>query len=283
MSASSMNCPACGNTMQSVFSRKVLNKYEVHYFECCYCGLIKTEKPYWIDEAYSSAIADMDTGLVQRNIDLSNRIALIIEDNFNGDGLFLDYAGGYGLFVRLMRDKGFDYYWYDKYCDNVFSRHFSRKVDHSSYELVTALEYMEHVTNPLVEASKIVKITDNFLFMTEIRPKSIDAVKDWWYLVPDIGQHITFYTIDSLLIIADKLSMDLVTNGHNIHLLTRNKDIDIFFEVKSRKTGLLRRIIGKFISRRMTEVEKRESLVWKDHQAIKDDLRKGDRSMCDSN
>ncbi|MDM9385348.1 hypothetical protein QUB80_32355 [Chlorogloeopsis sp. ULAP01] len=44
------------------------------YYFCEESGLLKTEKPYWLDEAYQEAIADTDTGLVRRNI--SNLIVL---------------------------------------------------------------------------------------------------------------------------------------------------------------------------------------------------------------
>jgi hypothetical protein len=43
---------------------------------------------------------------------------------FDANNRFIDYGGGYGLFVRLMRDAGFDYYWFDKFCDNVLSKGF---------------------------------------------------------------------------------------------------------------------------------------------------------------
>jgi len=42
-----------------------------------------------------------------------------IESNLNPDGIFLDYAAGYGLFVRLMRDAGYNFRWSDLYCQNL--------------------------------------------------------------------------------------------------------------------------------------------------------------------
>jgi hypothetical protein len=51
---------------------------------------------------------------MQRNINLSKMVATILLLFFDFRRKFLDYAGGYGVFVRLMRDIGFDFYWYDK-------------------------------------------------------------------------------------------------------------------------------------------------------------------------
>jgi len=50
-----------------------------------------------------------------------------IESNLNPDGIFLDYAAGYGLFVRLMRDAGYNFRWSDLYCQNLFVRGWSHQ------------------------------------------------------------------------------------------------------------------------------------------------------------
>ncbi len=41
---------------------------------------------------------------------------------------FLDYAGGYGVFTRLMRDIGFDFYWHDPYTQNLFANGFEKDI-----------------------------------------------------------------------------------------------------------------------------------------------------------
>jgi hypothetical protein len=75
---------------------------------------LQTEDPYWLDEAYKDPITLTDTGYMQRNINLSKMVATILLLFFDFRRKFLDYVGGYGVFVRLMRDIGFDFYWYDK-------------------------------------------------------------------------------------------------------------------------------------------------------------------------
>ena len=111
--------------MQYIFSKIILYKYNVKYYKCTQCGLIATEKPYWIDEAYTEAISSLDVGIVKRNIDLSFTVEELLNNNFDTEGEFLDFAGGYGLFVRIMRDKGFNFYRYDKYCINIFANYFN--------------------------------------------------------------------------------------------------------------------------------------------------------------
>ena len=55
--------PVCKNLMKYTFYTAILKKYEVDYFQCNECGLLQTEEPDWLDEAFDNAIAIADTGL----------------------------------------------------------------------------------------------------------------------------------------------------------------------------------------------------------------------------
>ena len=67
-----LECPISNKKMNPVFSETILGKYKVQYYYSEESGLLKTEHPYWLDEAYQEAISDLDTGLVARNISNSN-------------------------------------------------------------------------------------------------------------------------------------------------------------------------------------------------------------------
>lgn len=122
-----MICKICGSITKSIFSAKIIKKYQVDYFNCEYCGFLQTEEPYWLEEAYNEVINISDTGILKRNLDLMKAVSILIYFLFNKDAQFLDFAGGYGTFTRLMRDIGFDYY-YDKYSKNLFARGFEYDV-----------------------------------------------------------------------------------------------------------------------------------------------------------
>jgi len=62
---------------------------------------MQTEEPCWLSEAYKDPIDISDTGYVARNISLSQKITVLLSLFFDKKAKFLDYAGGYGLFVRL--------------------------------------------------------------------------------------------------------------------------------------------------------------------------------------
>jgi hypothetical protein len=170
--------------------------------------------------------------MVKRNLHLSEITKLMITSFFNKSGRFIDYGAGYGLFVRLMRDKGFDFYWHDKFCENIFAQDFEAKKD-ESFELLTAFEVFEHLADPVAEVEQMLKYSKNILFSTELFPSSSPKPADWWYYGLDHGQHVAFYTHESLKRIALKFGLNVYTNGKNIHLLTGKNIIPFWFRLIS--------------------------------------------------
>lgn len=251
-----MNCLICNNESQKIFSAKVLGKYNVIYFKCTSCGYIQTEKPYWLHEAYSSAISSLDVGLVYRNLLFIKVVEPILIKYFNYNARFLDYAGGYGLFVRMMRDKGFDFYRQDMYCPNIFAQYLDIHdlPPNTEFELLTAFEVFEHLTNPLEEITHMLTFSDSILFSTELQPShELSKSEDWWYFVPETGQHIAFYTKKSLAILAEKLHLNLYTNNTNLHILTSKIlssnpfAVGVNPEIQARKS-ILYRLVKKALS-----------------------------------
>jgi hypothetical protein len=214
-----------GGPTTFLFKAILLSKYEVSFFRCDETGFIQTEEPYWLAEAYSSAITKLDIGLVQRNLEMVEVAHPMIMKYFDHNGAFLDYAGGYGLFTRLMRYKGFDFYNTDKYCENLFAEYNDLKfaVPGQRFELTTAFEVFEHLPSPIEEIGEMMAYSDNLFFSTVIVPDKIPAPGDWWYYSLETGQHISFYTVASLEYIAKKFDRYFYSNGKNVHLFTKKK------------------------------------------------------------
>ena len=188
-----MNCKLCGEVVLKIQSHLILNKYDVSYFQCKRCGLIFTENPYWIDEAYSSAIAAQDTGIIQRNIINARNVSRILHALQDRNGIYLDYGGGPGTFVRLMRDKGYDFLWYDKYSMPIFSKGFEYRGQ--DLTATTAFEVFEHLVDVKEEIEKMLDTSDFLLFSTICYDKKITPPPtDWWYFVYEEGQHVAFYS-----------------------------------------------------------------------------------------
>lgn len=215
-----------GGKTKVLFTAKILGKYDVCYYKCVETGFIQTEEPYWLEEAYSSAITKLDIGLPFRNELIRDKLVKILPKHFKTDAKYLDYAGGYGLLTRFMRDKGFNFYHTDKYCKNLFSEYFdlSDLPQNTKFEVVTAFEVFEHLANPLAEIEVLNQYSDNILFSTELQPNnSINSVDDWWYFIPETGQHLALYSLKSLQFIADKLGYNFYTDEKELHLFTKTK------------------------------------------------------------
>jgi hypothetical protein len=214
-------CKICGSTSHRIFTAKVLYKYHVNYYQCGKCGFAQTESPYWLDESYISPMNLSDTGVMFRSERMSKITTSVISLFFDRKGVFLDYAGGLGVFTRSMRDIGFDYLWHDPYTKNELAKGFEGKLDRK-YELVTTFESFEHFVNPLEELDKILEITDSILLSTDLISRPAPAHEDWWYYASEHGQHVAFHSKDSFKIMAKKKGL-YYYNAMNVHLLTRKK------------------------------------------------------------
>jgi len=220
-----MKCKICSNETYNIFSTKILNKYNIKYYYCDYCGFLQTEEPYWLKEAYNNSISITDTGIISRNITSSKITAVVLYFLFKKFNNFLDFGGGYGIFTRLMRDIGFDFYWYDPHSINLLARGFETKSKNYKYELVTAFEVFEHFAEPIKEIERMLQFSNNILFSAELLPSTLPKPGEWWYYALESGQHISFYSYRTLKYIAQKYNMNLCSNSRNYHLFTKNRKI----------------------------------------------------------
>lgn len=225
-------CPISHLPMQPIFSELVLAKHDVQYFMCTHCGLIQTEEPYWLDDAYQSAISDSDTGILHRNIRARRYLEPLVELLDLGSGKFADVGGGYGVLTRLMRDIGYDCSTYDPYCKNLFAKAFEARED-TAYDALFAFEVLEHLRDPVdfIKRNFSKYGTKTILFSTLAYSKVPD--RTWWYYAFDIGQHVTFYQKRTLSLLAEAFGCHYYPINESIHLIT------------DRKVGFLRRAVMK--------------------------------------
>jgi hypothetical protein len=227
-----LNCKICGNTSIKIFCRKILGKYDVDYFQCSSCGFIQTEEPYWLEESYRMPITTEDTGIIKRNILLAKRTSTILFFMFDKKGCYLDYGGGYGLFVRIMRDYGFNFYWSDPFTENLFARGFEYDAVHTNrIDVITSFECFEHFANPIQEIEKMLSISRSILFSTETFTTGTPNPDNWQYYYFSHGQHVSFFSLLSLRYIAKKYNMQFYTNNKSFHLLTHRPLNNIIFNI----------------------------------------------------
>jgi hypothetical protein len=216
----SQACSLCTADTRVSHRGRVLAKYDVAYLYCDRCGLLQTEEPYWLDEAYADVIALSDTALLTRNISMAIRLTAVLGLLFDRNARYVDAGGGYGVLTRLMRDVGFDFYWSDPYCTNLFANGFEASPRLTPFAAVTAFEVLEHVYDPLAFVRRTLAAhgSSTFIFSTQLFDGQPPG-PDWFYYSGETGQHVTFYQPRTLRRMADALSLNVYSLGC-FHLFT---------------------------------------------------------------
>ena len=259
----SIVCRICKSSTEKLFSTIILQKFSVEYFQCPHCEYVQTESPFWLKEAYRRPINDVDTGLMMRSYRHRNVASTLIYILFNQRGKFLDYGAGYGVFVRLMRDIGFNFYWQDKHSENLFAKGLEfDKSEKYRVELLTCFEAFEHFVEPAIELANLLNISKNILLSTELIPDPIPSPAEWWYYGSEHGQHIGFFRKKTFEYLANKHCLHFYTNGQNIHLLSKKR----LFKPAFKWLTKVSKYITPLIQKRM------ESLTWQDFETLKSEI-----------
>lgn len=216
----SVHCKICQAQSSFFGETDVLRKHRVQYFRCEECGFIQTEEPYWLAEAYSSAIANQDVGIMQRNLMNCEVTSAVLNLLFPNASSCIDFGGGHGILVRLMRDRGFNFFWSDLHATNDYARGFESQ-EGSAFDFLAAFEVLEHLSDPVPELSNLMDISDNVFVSTCTVPEPAPALPAWWYYVPTSGQHISFYTKKSLSFLAERFGRHLLSAGP-YHLFSKD-------------------------------------------------------------
>lgn len=264
------NCLVCEQKSSYLMKDIILQKYNIEYYVCKSCNCIFTEEPYWLDEAYNDAISIVDTGIMLRNMNVLNNLMSILSTYFKPNSKLVDFGAGYGILVRMLRDRGVDAYWNDKYSKNLLSMGF--EFDNTfKPDVIVAFEVMEHLPNPLKTVQSIMSQTDCFIFSTDLLPHiDYTSNKDWWYFVPESGQHIFLSSRVTLETLAAKSGCKYkAVNG--LHVFYRGDIMN-----KNSFPAKIKHILSKLFIK-LSEISanglKYKSKVWPDNTFVKQQLK----------
>lgn len=191
-----ITCRLCDGAADFAFHKTMIGKYQVSFFLCRACGSLQSEEPYWLAEAYSDAVLAIDPGAAQRVLDclgLTDAVMRLFDCRTS-----LDYGGGAGLLCRLLRDIGRDAYLYDRYAPASYATGFNGSLN-THYDLVTAFEVVEHFPAPKSDLDALFGANPKIVLIMTYLYQGENA--DWWYIAPEEGQHIFFYSPAAIALI----------------------------------------------------------------------------------
>jgi len=110
--------------------------------------------------------------------------------------------------------------------------------------------------NPLQTIDEMLGYSDNILFSTKLQPHANINPANWWYISPEIGQHISFYHLKTLQSIAALKGLNLYTNNKNIHLLTKRKMNPFIFKIITRT--LTAKVISFLLCTRKSSLQEQD-------------------------
>jgi hypothetical protein len=255
-----MNCNVCGKQSEKIFTARILRTYDISYFHCSACGFLQTEQPYWLPEAYAESITVSDTGILERNQYFAKMVSILLATSFSTTGKYVDYAGGYGIFTRLMRDIGLDFYWTDPYTKNLVARGFEYSEAIAPVEAVTTFETFEHLVDPIAEIEKMLSISSTIIFSTQLLPDPVPQPGEWWYYVLEHGQHVSLYSRKTLEYIAATHSLNYYSFGL-LHVFTP-KRLNVRwlkFLFRFQRYGIRSRLLKHLQSKTVTDFESFQS------------------------
>jgi hypothetical protein len=199
------SCRLCGAESRRIYVLQVLGKYDVAYFKCAMCESLQTQTPYWLDESYTHNLATLDTGAAQRN--LSNLAATYLVARVFSMKDVLDFGGGDGLLCRLLRDYRINCFVNDKYAQANYARAYVAP-DFARPQIQLAFEVLEHFAEPRSDLTELFRMEPQILICST--GIFSDQGADWWYLTPETGQHVFFYSRNALQLIANRFGYTLL-------------------------------------------------------------------------
>lgn len=223
-------CRLCNGPLICKFNLLVLKKYQTAYWECSSCESLQTDKPFWLKEAYSINLSKFDTGAAQRNI--NNFVKVFLLSKVLNLKNIIDIGGGDGLLCRLLRDAELNCFSTDKYATPTYAQEFNSP-DFSTPDLTLAFEVIEHFENPPLEFDKVFFNKPKFILLSTGIYKKQE--KYWWYLNPQSGQHIFFYSEKAIKYLATH-------NDYEVIVL-----FGFFLMYKKHSIGILKLAIIKFL------------------------------------
>ncbi len=203
--------------------RLPLSGIPIYYHRCPQCGFLFADgfRAWSPDDfrqrIYNADYATVDPDVVEVRPSRDARAMDQVFRNHKAVIRALDYGGGNGRFVEVLRGLGYQAWGYDP-LTGAGERPAVRA------NLVTAFEVLEHVHRPYEALDDLLSFLDEdgvVLFTTLLQPEDFDRIGlGWWYVGPRNG-HIGIHSRRSLALMFRARGFNLATQSEGVHLAFR--------------------------------------------------------------
>jgi hypothetical protein len=215
----SVKCPICGEAAEVKLHVDIHGRHKQPLFQCSVCCFSFFHQPDWLPQSFSAELNELDLGSVARCLSVADFVTATFSSD-RGTTRLLDWGGGDGLLTRLLRERGFDCVWHDPF---VQPRYVGDSIyiegDHTG--IVVASEVFLHLTDPLYALRSLLAISEVVVITAVVPPKQIEP--NWWYLMPESGQHVSFYPIVSLKELARLTGTQLSSDRRFFHVFSHRR------------------------------------------------------------
>jgi len=172
-----------------------MGKYDVGYFRCVRCGSLQTEEPYWLDEAYTADVPEEDAAYLSRNLEVARHVKLMLHlFGVPKSATVVDFGGGLGIVARLLAESGWTTFVHDKFTTSPFPG--MKWTGTERADFILASEVFEHLPNPAQDLEEVFRLQPRFVYVRTTRYRHEGP--DWFYLAPETGQHVFFFTDEAM-------------------------------------------------------------------------------------
>jgi hypothetical protein len=207
-------CNICGSFARPTLSYRVRASEVAELNECDRCGFHFIADPVWLEGSFGEKLNRFDVGSADRSLMIATFVRSLVRRRSLSTTTVLDFGGGDGLSTRVLRDHGVDCRWEDPFCEPVFCVGPSSD-DVGHFDLAFMGEVALHLVDPMPVFRTLLQRSDRILFTAVVPPEHIEA--DWWYLMPETGQHVAFFPVRALRHMAKSMSVYLLTDGRFFH------------------------------------------------------------------
>jgi SAM-dependent methyltransferase len=246
----SKNCKICNSEATLIFERGWnASPHTFPYYRCTNrkCNFLFTD---YIDNWSEDQLSSLYEGHIcgsgetrgELTLDKVNLAQLVLPH----PNKILDFGCGDGSGVLLLREHGFEAYGHDIVPPNVGKEYITtgvRELVTDAYDIVTAIEVLEHLTDPIDTCLWIasrVKIGGIFAFSTyTYNPKKHDI--NWFYL--DTIGHISLHTRASLQLLAEAAGFQVIADIFSTHIWIRSDSVPFGAVARIKAKHLLKKVI----------------------------------------